>query len=211
MSPRGHSGPDGCRAEIRRRLHQPLRLGRARALAAGDEGRDSRSPRVAAAVLVPILAREPEPTLLLTVRTSHLEHHAGQICFPGGRIEAEDANAAAAALREAQEETGLDPARVEVLGSLSPYDTVTGFRIHPVVGWVEPPAALRPDPFEVAELFEVPLGFALDAANYRRESREWRGRRRWYWVLPWRDRYIWGATAGILHNLAAVLEGDEGP
>jgi 8-oxo-dGTP pyrophosphatase MutT (NUDIX family) len=198
------------RAAIRRRLHELARVAKGRELEAGDEGRATGGRRVPAAVLVPIVARMSGPTVLLTVRTPHLEHHAGQICFPGGRIEPSDAHAAAAALREAEEETGLDPARVEVLGSLAPYDTVTGFRIHPVVGWVEPPVALRADPFEVAELFEVPLAFLLDLSHYRRESYEWQGLRRSYWVVPWQGYRIWGATAGILRNMAATLGGEEG-
>ncbi|MCL6609381.1 MAG: CoA pyrophosphatase, partial [Geminicoccaceae bacterium] len=127
------------------------------------------------------------------------------IAFPGGRIEPEDSDPVAAALREAEEELGLDRRRVEVLGEIARYRTRTGFLIHPVVGWIEPPAAFRPDPFEVAELFELPLAFALDPANHRRDAYEREGRRREFWVLPYENRYIWGATAGILVNLARLL------
>ena len=108
------------------------------------------------------MARPDEPHIILTQRTAHLRDHAGQISLPGGRIERDDAGPAAAALREALEEIGLDPARVELVGGLRHYDTITGFRIHPIVGWIEPPVELTPDPFEVAEVFELPLSFALD-------------------------------------------------
>jgi 8-oxo-dGTP pyrophosphatase MutT (NUDIX family) len=197
------------RAAIRRQLHALARLNAAGELEVGDEGRVLAAKPVPAAVLVPIIGHRSEPTVLLTVRTAHLEHHAGQICCPGGRIEPTDSHAAAAALREAAEEIGVDPARVDVLGSLAPYDTVTGFRIHPVVGWIEPPVALRPDPFEVAAVFEVPLIFLLDRSHFRRESYVWQGMRRSYWVVPWRGYRIWGATAGILYNLATVLGGED--
>jgi 8-oxo-dGTP pyrophosphatase MutT (NUDIX family) len=173
----------------------------------GDEGaleRRSAEPRPAA-VLVGLVDREGEPALLLTRRTEHLRDHAGQICFPGGRIEPDDASAAAAALREAEEEIGLDPARVAIIGRLPPYQTVTGFRIHPVVGWISPPFELRPDPFEVAEAFEVPLRFVLDPENHRRQSYRRGPVTRAYYVLPYQGRFIWGATAGILVNLARVL------
>jgi 8-oxo-dGTP pyrophosphatase MutT (NUDIX family) len=158
-----------------------------------------------AAVLVGLVDRPDGPALLLTQRTEHLRDHAGQICFPGGRIEAADGGPTAAALREAEEEIGLDPARVGVLGELPPYQTVTGFRIHPVVGWVSPPFELRPDAFEVAEVFEVPLPFVLDPENHRAQSYRRGPLTRSYYVLPYQGRFIWGATAGILVNLARVL------
>ena len=174
----------------------------------GDEGA-ARVPSAAAptpaAVLVGLVDRAAGPALLLTQRTEHLRDHAGQICFPGGRIEPDDASAAAAALREAEEEIGLDPARVSILGKLPPYQTVTGFRISPVVGWISPPFELRPDPFEVAEAFEVPLHFVLDPENHRRQSYRRGPVTRGYYVLPYQGRFIWGATAGILVNLARVL------
>ena len=175
----------------------------------GDEGhalRHQAGGKVPAAVLLGLVARgEGGPHLLLTQRTAHLKDHAGQISLPGGRIETTDADAVAAALREAQEEIGLDPEGVEVLGELPIYDTVTGFRIHPVVGWIERPSQLVPDPFEVAEVFEVPLAFALDPRNHERDSYERDGRRREFFVLRWQSRYIWGATAGILVNFARMM------
>jgi 8-oxo-dGTP pyrophosphatase MutT (NUDIX family) len=174
----------------------------------GDEGalgRPSAAEPTPAAVLVGLVDREGGPALLLTQRTEHLRDHAGQICFPGGRIEPDDASAAAAALREAEEEIGLDPARVAIIGKLPLYQTVTGFRIHPVVGWISPPFELRPDPYEVAEAFEVPLHFVLDPENHRRQSYRRGPVTRAYYVLPYQGRFIWGATAGILVNLARVL------
>lgn len=164
-------------------------------------------PATPAAVLIGLLPAPEGPRILLTQRTAHLEHHAGQISFPGGRIEPFDPDPVAAALREAEEEIGLEPARVEVLGEIAQYRTRTGFLIHPVVGWIEPPATLKPDPFEVAEVFDVPLAFALDPANHRRDSYERDGRRREFWVVPYENRYIWGATAGILVNLARLVGG----
>ena len=160
---------------------------------------------VPAAVLIGLVDRPEGPTVLLTQRTAHLRDHAGQISFPGGRMEAGDADAAAAALREAEEEIGLPRGRVEVIGGIAPYDTVTGFRIHQVVGWVTPPFNLVPDPFEVADIFEVPLGFVLDPGNHERHSYESGSLRRHYYVLPYRGRRIWGATAGMLVNLSLVL------
>ena len=174
----------------------------------GDEGA-TRGPNAAeptpAAVLVGLVDRADGPALLLTQRTEHLRDHAGQVCFPGGRMEPDDESAAAAALREAEEEIGLNPARVSIIGKLPPYQTVTGFRIHPVVGWISPPFELRPDPFEVAEAFEVPLHFVLEPANHRRQSYRRGPVTRGYYVLPYQGRFIWGATAGILVNLARVL------
>jgi 8-oxo-dGTP pyrophosphatase MutT (NUDIX family) len=174
----------------------------------GDEGAletDHAAGPTPAAVLVGLVDRSDGPALLLTQRTEHLRDHAGQICFPGGRIEAADAGASAAALREAEEEIGLNPERVGLLGELPSYQTITGFRIHPVVGWVSPPLELRPDPFEVAEVFEVPLHFVLDPQNHRRQSYRRGSLTRGYYVLPYQGRFIWGATAGILVNLAKTL------
>ncbi len=172
----------------------------------GDEGHDAATPRVPAAVLVGLVPRPGGPTVLLTQRAAHLRDHAGQISLPGGRLEPGE-DPMAAALREAQEEIGLPADRVEVLGELRPYLTGTGFRIHPVVGWVDPPERFTTDPFEVEELFELPVGFMLDPANHRRDSYERNGRRRQFYVLPYDGRYIWGATAGILVNFARVLRG----
>jgi 8-oxo-dGTP pyrophosphatase MutT (NUDIX family) len=161
--------------------------------------------RTDAAVLIGLVEREGGPHLLLTERTTHLRDHAGQISFPGGRVEPWDASVAATALREAQEEIGLDPAQVEVLGELAAYDTATGFRIHPVVGWLTPPFELRPDPHEVEEVFELPLAFVVDPGNHRRQSLRRGALTRTYYVLPYQNRFIWGATAGILVNLSALL------
>jgi 8-oxo-dGTP pyrophosphatase MutT (NUDIX family) len=161
--------------------------------------------RTRAAVLIGLVERPGGPHVLLTQRTAHLRDHAGQISFPGGRVEHVDPSIEATALREAQEEIGLDPAKVEILGELAAYDTATGFRIHPVVGWLTPPFELRPDPYEVDDMFELPLAFVIDPGNHRRQSFR-RGRlTRTYYVLPWQNRFIWGATAGILVNLSGLL------
>jgi 8-oxo-dGTP pyrophosphatase MutT (NUDIX family) len=160
--------------------------------------------RTRAAVLVGIVGR-PEPTVILTQRTAHLRDHAGQISFPGGRMERDDPDPAATALREAQEEIGLAAANCRILGELNAYETVTGFRVFPIVAWVEPPVSYAPDPIEVAEVFEVPLAFIVDVRNHRRDTHRRSGVERSYWVLPWRNRYIWGATAGMLVNLARLL------
>lgn len=161
-----------------------------------------------AAVLVPLVAREPGMTVLLTKRTDHLHHHPGQISFPGGRVEETDISAVMTALRETEEEIGLDPDRVELLGELPEYFTGTGFRVTPVVGLVHPPFELDLDTFEVAEAFEVPLAFLLDTANHKRHSMHYRGRMREYWAMPWKDYYIWGATAGMLVSLQRLLVGE---
>lgn len=162
-------------------------------------------PLRAAAVLVPLVEHDDGPTVILTQRTNHLAAHAGQISFPGGALEAADADEQAAALREAHEEISLAPDRVEVVGRLDTYITRTGFRIVPFVGVIMPPVELRPNPYEVAEVFEVPLAFFLEADSLRRESRMFLGRQRWFYVFPYGKRYIWGATAGMLHNLREVL------
>jgi 8-oxo-dGTP pyrophosphatase MutT (NUDIX family) len=159
---------------------------------------------VPAAVLVGLVPRAGGPAILLTQRTAHLRDHAGQISLPGGRMEEGEAPVEAA-LREAEEEIGLPPDRVVLVGELPPYRTGTGFCIHPVVGWVDPPERFRLDPFEVAELFEVPLSFVLDPANHRRDSYERNGKTRQFYVLPYEGRYIWGATAGILVGLSRIL------
>jgi len=158
-----------------------------------------------AAVLVPLIDHPDEMTVLLTQRTAHLSAHAGQISFPGGRIEADDADAVAAALRESEEEVGLPRGRVTIVGRLDTYLTGTGFEITPIVGIVAPPLSLVLDPFEVAEAFEVPLSYILDRRNHQRVERESGGRRRSFFILPYQGRNIWGATAGILVNLAEVL------
>ncbi|MGP1678717.1 MAG: CoA pyrophosphatase [Burkholderiales bacterium] len=158
-----------------------------------------------AAVLVPVVRRAPGLTILLTQRTDHLYDHAGQISFPGGRSEAHDETPAATALRETFEEIGLPHSHVEVLGLLPEYTTVTGYRVTPVVGLVSSPPTLSLDAFEVAEAFEVPLAFFLDPGNHQRNTLQYQGRTRHYYAMPYEQRYIWGATAGMLMNLYAFL------
>lgn len=160
-----------------------------------------------AAVLVPLVSRPGGLRVLFTQRTPHLDDHAGQISFPGGRVEPHDANREETALRETEEEVGLARRAVCLLGRLPDYDIPSGFRITPVVGWIEPPFAVTPDPFEVAEVFEAPLRHFLDAANYQRREYRFRGRHRHYLAVPYRGRYIWGATAGMLYSLAGMLRG----
>lgn len=162
-------------------------------------------PLTPAAVLVPIVLREKEPTVLLTRRTDHLHHHPGQVSFPGGRVEAHDVSPMDTALRETEEEIGLVREKVELLGCLPQYRTGTGFDVTPVVGLVSPPLDLALDAFEVAEAFEVPLSFLLDHANHRLQSVEVRGVSREYYAMPYGDYFIWGATAGMLVSLHRFL------
>jgi len=158
-----------------------------------------------AAVLVPLVDRADEVTVIFTQRTATLTAHAGQISFPGGRMEPEDESPEDTALRETAEEIGLERGRIEIVGRLDTYVTRTGFRVTPVVGVVTPPFLLTPDPTEVAEVFEVPLSFLLDPANQQRHSREFLGKPRFFYAFPYQQRYIWGATAGMLVNLRDVL------
>lgn len=168
----------------------------------------------AAAVLVAIVLRAEEPTVLLTQRTEHLKNHAGQVSFPGGRAETYDADIVATALREAQEEVGLPPQRVDVLGTLPVYTTGTGFLVTPVVGLVEPGFVLQTDPNEVAEAFEVPLSFLMSPLNHRLHEIEQEGESRQFYSMPWpgvrmsgesHEYFIWGATAAMLRNLYRFL------
>lgn len=153
-----------------------------------------------AAVLVPIVGRT-EPTVLLTQRTAHLRDHAGQISFPGGKIDSTDASPMAAALREADEEIGLGANAIEPIGYLDPYLTLFGFRIMPLVARVAPEFALTLNRDEVDDAFEVPLAFLMTPENHQRHSREWNGLTRHFFAMPFGERYIWGATAGIIRNL----------
>lgn len=206
--------PDGLRARFEQRLdwtpeprvERPWR----------DTPTD---PRVAS-VLVPLVVREHGLTVLLTQRADHLHDHAGQVSFPGGRQEPYDADAIATALREAQEEVGLAPSRVEVLGALPDYLTGTGFCVTPVIGLVHPPFALTLDALEVAEAFEVPLAFLMNPANHEERVLSYEGRERRFFAMPYprsghddertasvagSHYFIWGATAGMLRNLYRFL------
>lgn len=158
-----------------------------------------------AAVLVPLVERPEGLTVLLTKRTDHLDHHPGQISFPGGRVEDDDPTAEEAALREAEEEVGLERHQVEIIGRLDEYVVRTGFSVTPFVGLVQPDYTLSPDDFEVAEIFEVPLSFFMDEKNHRRDSRTHKGEVREFYAMPYEDYYIWGATAGMLRNLYDIL------
>ena len=167
-----------------------------------------------ASVLVPLILRDDELTVLLTQRTDHLTDHPGQISFPGGRAEPEDADATATALREAQEEIGLHARHIDVLGALPTYTTGTGFVVTPVVALIEPPFTIEADPFEVAEVFEVPLSFLMSPANHRHHAIEFGGIRREFLSMPWqgvdadgepRRYFIWGATAAMLRNFYRFL------
>ena len=171
----------------------------------GDDGAGREAaPLMPASVLVPIVAHE-ELSVVFTQRTSHLRLHSGQISFPGGRAEPEDPTPEFTALREAEEEIGLAPDRVELLARLPEYCTRTGFCVTPVVGLLAPPLLLAPDRREVEEVFEVPLGFLLDPRNHERHTREYQGQMAGYYVIQYRERHIWGATAGMIVNLYRML------
>lgn len=189
-------------AELRRRLaaRSPLEFA-----VYGDDGA-GRIGTTAAAVLIPVIAQAQGLTVLFTQRTQHLKSHSGQVSFPGGRAEPGDASAEFTALREAQEEIGLALQRVEILGRLPEYHTRTGFRVTPVIGLIQPPLELTPDPREVESVFEVPLSFLLDPANRQRRTRELQGRSVGFYVFEYQGHMIWGATAGMLVNLNKMLE-----
>ncbi|RTL34504.1 MAG: CoA pyrophosphatase [Burkholderiales bacterium] len=175
----------------------------------GDGGRFTDRPPAGAAVLVPLVQRGDGLHLLLTRRTDHLRDHAGQISFPGGRVEPEDDGPVATALRETEEEIGLDRRFIEVIGQLPVYSTVTAFQVTPVVGLVEPGFTLTPDPDEVAEAFEVPLAYLMDPSHHRHHVFEFAGVERRFLSMPWpgaeREYFIWGATAAMLRNLYRLL------
>ena len=164
-------------------------------------------PHRAAAVLVPVVARPGGLAVVLTQRAAHLRDHSGQVALPGGKIDPADAGPVDAALREAEEEIGLARQAVRVLGYLDPYLSATGFLVVPVIGLVDPEAALAPNPAEVAAIFEVPLPFLMDGSRYALNALVWQGRRRHYYALSFAGRTIWGVTAGILNNLRERLSG----
>ena len=192
------------------RLRDALERGRSRSplLLPGDamEGEEEQGAApMPAAVLVAVVDR-PEPSVILTLRPETMRKHAGQISFPGGRMDPGDAGPVEAALREAQEEIGLDPAFVEVIGTADLYRTITGFEVTPVIGVVPPGLTLTPHPGEVADLFEAPLHYLFDPANQEEKMLEWRGRPRRYYEIDYRGRRIWGATAAMIVNLSRRLE-----
>ncbi len=158
-----------------------------------------------AAVMVPIVNRGEGLQVLFTQRTAHLSDHAGQISFPGGRVETQDADREETALRETEEEIGLAREHIRLVGRLPEYEIPSGFRITPIVGWVDPPFELTLDPFEVACAFEAPLAHFLEPARFQRREYRFKGRHRYYMAIPYEGRYIWGATAGMLYSLARVL------
>jgi len=178
---------------------------------AGDRFRLRPDPPRPAAVLVPIVAHRSGPTVLLTERTAHLHDHAGQVAFPGGRMDPEDSGAVATALRETQEEIGLAPERIEILAELPVYLTGTGYRVTPIVGLVEPGFELTLDAFEVAEAFEVPLAFLMNPRHHERRRVVHGEIDRTFYAMPWRcerrsrEYFIWGATAAMLRNLYRLL------
>jgi 8-oxo-dGTP pyrophosphatase MutT (NUDIX family) len=196
------------RAEIAARLATAPRL---EDLFTADDLERQREPVATAlkpaAVLLLVVNRAHAPAVVFTERTAHLADHAGQISFPGGRVDEGDRTPEGTALREAREEVGIPADRVQLLGRLPEYRTSTGYSVTPIVGWIEPPLDYRPDPREVADVFEVPLAFLLDVSNHRYESAFYRGRLRKYWAMPYGERFIWGATAGMLVTFQRVMEG----
>ena len=187
---------DRLRAAIARPCAQPL--------LPGDLADEDGSATVDAAVLIAVTDRA-EPGIILTVRREHLRTHAGQIAFPGGRLDKGE-DAVTAALREAKEEVELDPGSVEIIATLETYRTITGYSVTPVIGVVPPDLALQPHDLEVADVFEAPLFYLVDPANHRRESAVFRGLERYYYVIDWNGRRIWGATAAMLINLSRRLQ-----
>lgn len=192
-------------AALRARFHKPPTW----APEVADESRrpfPGRESLVAAAVLVPLIMRAAGVNVMLTQRTAHLHDHAGQIAFPGGRASPSDKDLVDTALRETEEETGLTREHIDVLGSMPDYLTSTGFKVTPVIGLAVPDFTLAHDPFEVAEVFEVPLAFLMNPANHRLHTATLvDGVPRRYYSIPYENRFIWGATAGMLRNLYHML------
>jgi 8-oxo-dGTP pyrophosphatase MutT (NUDIX family) len=170
-----------------------------------NPGTRCETPLTAAAVLVPLVIHPQHTTVLLTRRTEHLANHPGQVSFPGGHMDPGDNTPEDTAIRETEEETGIDRRHIDVVGRLDDYETRTGFSIAPVVAMLTPPFALKPDPHEVAEVFEVPLSFLLDPSNHQRHAREFEGTERYFFAMPYKEHFIWGATAGMLINLYEAL------
>ncbi|GGY06220.1 CoA pyrophosphatase [Massilia dura] len=174
-----------------------------------DESQSVTAQPTPASVLVPLVQREHGLTVLLTRRTAHLNDHAGQVAFPGGRAEHDDVDAVDTALRETEEEIGLHRRHIEILGKLPLYHTGTGYAVTPVVALVKPPFAMKADPFEVAEIFEVPLAFLMDGAHHEVRSIALpggqEGQKRSFYTMPYERHFIWGATAGMLRNLFHFL------
>ena len=195
------------------RLRDPLdpetAVSRRRSRLRGDHVVDARVdvPEILrnAAVLVPLVDHPGSMNVLLTLRTAGLPHHAGQVAFPGGRLDDTDRDPVHTALREAEEEIGLPPGNVDIVGRLDDYITGTGYVVAPIVGFVEPGEDYVPDPSEVDDVFEVPLSFFMDPANHTRETRRWNGIDRSFYAMHWNGRYIWGATAAMIVNLYEVL------
>jgi 8-oxo-dGTP pyrophosphatase MutT (NUDIX family) len=173
-----------------------------------SEPRFAARPAVHASVLIPLIQRE-RLTMLLTERTAHLSSHSGQVAFPGGKADADDANPIATALREAQEEVGLAPEFVQVIGQMPTYTTGSAFIVTPVVALVHPGFSITPNPHEVADVFEVPLDFLMDPTHHRHHAMDWAGHRREWLSMPYvdhaKERFIWGATAGMIRNLYRFL------
>ena len=198
--------------EISTRAHLADRLQTFSPSDHGDRGDHTLNPDMLpdfsltqAAVLIPVVDRKDGLTVLFTQRTDHLEHHPGQISFPGGHRDAEDITLEETALRETEEEVGIDRQHIEILGRISQYKTRTGFDVTPVVGFLQPDFKIKIDTFEVAEVFEVPLTFFLDPSNHERHKREFQGAEREFFAMPYNGYYIWGATAGMLVNFYEVL------
>ena len=185
------------------RLREALLLPPCEPLLPGDDWETDSAP-AAAAVLIAVTER-PEPGVILTIRHADLRTHAGQVAFPGGRIDTNE-DATAAALREAWEELGLEPAAVEPIAALDPYRTITGFAVTPVIGVIPPDLPLAPHEHEVEDWFEAPLAFLLDPANHQRQAMLFEGRERHYYRIDWNGRNIWGATAAMLVNLSRRLQ-----